>query len=84
MKAIRIHTHGDASVLKYEDVPVPELKPGQALVVVEAAGLNYIDVYHRTGAYSGPMPITLGQEGAGVVTQVGEGVTTVKPGDRVA
>ena len=77
MKAIRIHTHGDASVLKYEDVPVPELKPGQALVVVEAAGLNYIDVYHRTGAYSGPMPITLGQEGAGVVTQTGEGVTTV-------
>ena len=84
MKAIRIHTHGDASVLKYEDVPIPELKPGQALVVVEAAGLNYIDVYHRTGAYSGPMPITLGQEGAGIVTQVGEGVTTVKPGDRVA
>ena len=84
MKAVRIHSHGDASVLQYEDVPTPELKPGQALVAVEAAGLNYIDVYHRTGAYSGPMPITLGQEGAGTVAQVSEGVTAVKPGDRVA
>ena len=84
MKAVRIHSHGDASVLKYEDVPTPELKSGQALVVVEAAGLNYIDVYHRTGAYAGPMPITLGQEGAGVVTQVADDVKTVKPGDRVA
>jgi NADPH2:quinone reductase len=83
VKAIRIHSHGDASVLKYEEVPTPELKPGQALIVVEAAGLNYIDVYHRTGAYTGPMPITLGQEGAGIVTHVADDVTTVKPGDRV-
>jgi len=84
VKAVRIHSTGDASVLQYEDVPFPEPKPGQALVAVEAAGLNYIDVYHRTGAYTGAMPITLGQEGAGTVTQVGEGVTSVKPGDRVA
>lgn len=84
MKAVRIHSHGDASALKYEDVPTPELKPGQALLTVEAAGLNYIDIYHRTGAYTGPMPITLGQEGAGVVTQVADDVTSVKPGDRVA
>ena len=84
MKAIRIHSHGDASVLRYDDVPEPELKPGQALVAIDAAGLNYIDIYHRTGAYTGPMPITLGQEGAGIVTQVGDGVTSVRPGDRVA
>jgi NADPH:quinone reductase len=84
VKAVRIHSHGDASVLKYEDVPTPELKPGQALVVVEAAGLNYIDIYHRTGAYTGPMPITLGQEGAGIITQVADDVKTVKPGERVA
>jgi len=84
VKAVRIHSHGDASVLNYEDVPAPELKPGQALVAVEAAGLNYIDVYHRTGAYTGPMPVTLGQEGAGTVTHVANDVTMVKPGDRVA
>jgi NADPH2:quinone reductase len=84
VKAVRIHAAGDASVLQYEDVPSPEPKPGQAVVIVEAAGLNFIDVYHRTGAYSGPMPVTLGQEGAGTVATIGEGVTTVKPGDRVA
>ena len=84
MKAVRIYSHGDASVLRYEDVPAPELKPGQALVVVEAAGLNFIDVYHRTGMYSGAMPVTLGQEGAGIVTEVADGVTSVRPGDRVA
>src|SRR5215218_11379933 len=84
MKAVRIYSHGDASVLRYEDVPDPQAGAGQAVVAVEAAGLNYIDVYHRTGMYTGAMPITLGQEGAGVVLQVGDGVTTVRPGDRVA
>jgi NADPH2:quinone reductase len=65
-------------------VPVPEPGPGEARVKLEAAGVNYIDIYHRTGQYKGALPLTLGQEGAGVVEAVGPNVTEVKPGDRVA
>ena len=84
-KAIRIHTNGGPEVLKYEDVPTPEPGPGEALVKHHAIGLNYIDVYFRTGLYKAPsMPLIIGQEGAGTVTAVGAGVTVVKPGDRVA
>ncbi len=84
-KAIRIHTNGGPEVLKYEDVPTPEPGPGEALIKHGAIGLNYIDVYFRTGLYKAPsMPLTIGQEGAGTVTAVGAGVTVVKPGDRVA
>jgi len=84
VKAVRVHATGDASVLRYEEVPPPEPSPGQAVVRIEAAGVNYLDVYHRTGAYPGPLPFTIGQEGAGVVVSAGDGVTSVKPGDRVA
>jgi NADPH2:quinone reductase len=84
-KAIRIHTNGGPEVLKYEDVPMPEPGPGEALIKHAAVGLNYIDVYFRTGLYKAPgMPLIIGQEGAGTVTAVGAGVTVVKPGDRVA
>ncbi len=84
-KAIRIHTNGGPEVLKYEDVPTPEPGPGEALIRHYAVGLNYIDVYFRTGLYKAPnMPLIIGQEGAGTVTAVGAGVTLVKPGDRVA
>jgi NADPH2:quinone reductase len=84
-KAIRIHANGGPEVLKWEDVPTPEPGPGEALVRHEAVGLNYIDVYFRTGLYKAPnMPLIIGQEGAGTVTAVGSGVTVVKPGDRVA
>ena len=84
-KAIRIHTNGGPEVMKYEDVPTPEPGPGEALIHHHAVGLNYIDVYFRTGLYKAPnMPLIIGQEGAGTVTAVGAGVTTVKPGDRVA
>jgi NADPH:quinone reductase len=83
-KAIRIHTNGGPEVMRWEDVPTPEPGPGEALVRHEAVGLNYIDVYFRTGLYKTPLPATLGMEGAGVVTAIGQGVTTVKPGDRVA
>ena len=84
-KAIRIHVNGGPEVLKYEDVPTPEPGPGEALVHHAAIGLNYIDVYFRTGLYKAPnMPLTIGQEGAGTVTAVGAGVTVVRPGDRVA
>lgn len=83
--AIRIHTHGGPEVMRWEEVPLPEPGPGEARVRHEAVGLNYIDVYYRTGLYKSPtMPATLGMEGAGVVTAVGPGVTHLAVGDRVA
>src|SRR3972149_5626053 len=84
MKAIRIHTPGGPEVMKLEDVPEPTPGAGQAVVTLEAAGLNYIDVYFRTGASKAPLPLPPGFEGAGTVTGVGPGVTDVKVGDRVA
>src|SRR5579859_7336828 len=84
-KAIRIHANGGPEVMKWEDVPTPEPGPGEALVHHHAVGLNYIDVYFRTGLYKAPsMPLIIGQEGAGTVTAVGAGVTLVQPGDRAA
>ena len=85
IKAIRIHAPGGPEVMKWEDVPRPEPGPGEALIKQEAVGLNYIDVYFRSGLYKAPtMPLIIGQEGAGTVAAVGSGVTAVKPGDRVA
>ena len=83
MKAIRVHRTGGPEVLSLEDVPIPEPGPGQLLVRVEAAGVNYTDIYHRTGLYKVQFPFTPGREGAGVVERVGQGVTTARPGDRV-
>jgi NADPH2:quinone reductase len=83
--AIRVHEYGGPEALVWEDVPLPAPKPGEALVRHKAVGLNYIDVYFRTGLYKAPaLPATIGMEGAGVVEAVGEGVTNVAPGDRVA
>jgi len=85
MHAIRIHQYGGPEVLRYEEVSTSEPGVGEARVRIEAAGLNYIDVYHRTGLYpSANMPFTPGREGAGVVEAVGPGVTEVSVGDRVA
>jgi len=84
-KAIRIHTHGGPEVMRYEDVPTPEPGPGEVLVKHAAIGLNYLDVYIRTGLYKAPhMPITPGMEGAGTIAAVGPGVTDFAVGDRVA
>lgn len=83
-KAIRINAVGGPEVMEYVDVEVGEPGPGEARVRQVACGLNYIDVYFRTGAYPQPLPGGIGMEGAGVVEAVGEGVTHVKPGDRVA
>ena len=83
--AIRIHEYGGPEKLVWEEVPRPYPKPGEALVRQEAVGLNYIDVYFRTGLYKAPtLPVTIGMEGAGVEEAVGDGVTDLKPGDRVA
>ncbi|MEK7363203.1 MAG: quinone oxidoreductase [candidate division NC10 bacterium] len=84
MKAIRVKTLGGPEVLTLEDIPDPKPGPGEAVVKLEAAGLNYIDVYYRTGLYKAQLPITLGVEGGGVVTEVGPNVAEVKAGDRVA
>jgi NADPH2:quinone reductase len=83
VQAIRIHQFGGPEVLQVEDVPVPEPGPGEVVIKVEAAGVNFVDVYHRTALYPGQLPLTLGREAAGIVTRVGEGVTTCRQGDRV-
>ncbi len=84
MKAIRVHQFGGPEVLKFEELSIPQPGPGQALVKIEASGVNFIDVYHRTGLYSSPLPRLMGVEGAGVVEAVGADVAEVQVGDRVA
>ncbi len=84
-KAVRIHETGGAEVLKWEDVEVGDPSPGEALLRHTAVGLNYIDIYHRSGLYPLPeLPAVIGMEGAGVVEAVGDGVDEVVVGDRVA
>src|SRR5476649_1988911 len=83
-KVIRITRTGGPEVMDYVDVDLPPPGPGEAQVRHEAIGLNFIDVYFRTGLYAQPLPGGLGMEGAGVVEAVGEGVSNVKVGDRVA
>jgi len=85
MKAIRIHEYGGPEVMKYEDVPAPAPGKGEAVVKIAAAGLNYIDIYFRSGlSKAAQLPFTPGHEGAGTVSAIGEGVTEVRVGDRVA
>jgi NADPH2:quinone reductase len=84
MKAIQVLTPGGPESLQLVDVPKPEPGPTQVLVRIAAAGVNFIDVYFRTGHYKADPPIAIGSEGAGTVEKVGEGVTEFKPGDRVA
>jgi NADPH:quinone reductase len=84
MKAIRLHQTGGPEVLKLEDVDLAPPAPGQVRVRHTAIGVNFIDTYHRSGLYKLPLPSGLGSEAAGVVEALGEGVTTLKTGDRVA
>jgi NADPH2:quinone reductase len=85
MKAIRIHNYGGPEVLKYEDAPVPAAGPGEAVVKIAAAGVNFIDIYFRSGLQkAAQLPFTPGHEGAGTVVSIGEGVGDVQVGDRVA
>jgi NADPH2:quinone reductase len=83
MKAVFVEKTGGAENLIYGDVPRPEPGAGQALVKVVTSGVNFIDIYFRSGLYPAPPPVVLGMEGAGVVEAVGEGVATCRPGDRV-
>jgi NADPH2:quinone reductase len=82
--AIRIHAHGDPDVLRWEEVDPGEPGRGEVLIRQTAIGLNFIDVYERTGLYKHPLPVGLGREAAGVVEDVGPGVRTLAVGDRVA
>jgi NADPH2:quinone reductase len=84
MKAIRVHATGGPEVMELQTIPDPVPGPGEALVRLEAAGVNFIDIYFRRGQYPRPLPFTPGSEGAGVVVAVGEGVTSVHVGERVA
>jgi NADPH:quinone reductase len=84
MKAIRVEQPGGPEVLLLTDVPDPRPREGEALVKIEAAGVNFIDVYHRSGAYRLAFPLISGQEGAGTVVELGAGVNEVAIGDRVA
>jgi len=84
MKAIRIHEYGGPEAMRLEDLPTPDAGPGQLLVRLEAAGVNYVDTYQRSGQYKVPLPYSLGSEGAGVVEAVGPGVTDIPSGTRVA
>jgi NADPH2:quinone reductase len=84
MHAVRVHKPGGPEVLQYEEIDTPEPKAGEALIQLDAAGVNFIDVYKRAGLYKIPLPATLGEEGAGKVVVVGDGVVDVRIGDRVA
>ena len=84
MKAIRISQYGGADVLRFEDIDAPEPGDRQVRIAIEAAGVNFIDTYHRTGLYPLDLPLTLGLEGAGTVNAVGAGVSNLTAGDRVA
>src|SRR5436190_17986769 len=84
MKAIRIQEPGGPDAMKIDDVELPDPGPTEVLVRHEAIGVNFIDVYHRTGLYPLPLPSGLGVEACGIVEAIGARVSSVKPGDRVA
>ncbi len=84
MKAIRVHQPGGAEALRLEELPIPSPGPDQALIKVEAAGVNFVDVYLRSGLYQAPAPLALGREAAGIVEAVGPDLKSVRAGDRVA
>jgi NADPH2:quinone reductase len=84
MRAVRVHSHGGPEVLSYEEVTTPMPGPGEARVKIAAVGVNFIDIYKRSGQYKGALPFTLGEEAAGVVDAIDPGVQDVRVGDRVA
>jgi len=84
MKAIRVHELGGPEALSYQDIPAPQPSQDEAIVQIEAIGLNFIDIYYREGLYPGTLPFTPGLEAAGTVSAVGSQVTAVQVGDRVA
>ena len=84
MQHIVVHEYGGPEVMKLEEAPTPQPGPGQALIKIAAAGVNFVDIYQRSGMYKVPLPALIGGEGAGTVQAVGSDVSEVRPGDRVA
>lgn len=84
MKAVRVHQQGEPDVMQVDELPLPEPGAGQARIKIAASGVNFIDIYQRSGVYKLGMPFTLGQEAAGKIDALGEGITDFKVGDRVA
>jgi len=84
MKAVQVQQYGGPECLLLADVPTPSAKPNEAIVKISAAGVNFIDVYFREGRYPSKLPLICGQEGSGVVSEIGSDVHSFKPGDRVA
>src|SRR5579872_3538100 len=83
MQLIKIYEQGSPDVMRVEEAPTPQPGTGQALVAVKAIGVNFVDIYQRSGVYPAQLPMIPGSEGAGVVEAVGADVTHLKPGDRV-
>lgn len=83
MRVIHVHEYGGPEVLRYDDVPLPEPGVGEALVRIGAVGVNFVDIYQRTGQYPGQLPMTPGREAAGAIDAVGPGVSDIRRGDRV-
>jgi NADPH:quinone reductase len=83
VKAVRVHAVGGPDVLQYEEIDIPRPGPGEAVITIAASGVNYLDVQYRTGFLKVPTPFVIGSEGAGVVADVGPGVTEVKVSERV-
>ena len=84
MKAVFIEQPGGIDAMRYGDFPTPQPAPGEVLVKIAYSGVNFIDTYHRSGLYKLPLPAVLGSEASGTVEKLGDGVTGLKPGDRVA
>src|SRR5271170_6831502 len=84
MKAIQIHETGGPEVLTLADLPIPTPGPGQVLIKIAATGVNFIEIYFREGRYKAPLPLVPGMEAAGIVEQLGEGVSGFAVGDHVA
>ncbi len=84
MKAIQVREPGGPEVLRYDEVPLPTPGRGEARLRLQAIGVNFVDIYYRSGLYPVPLPVILGSEGAGIVDAVGPGVDDLRPGDRVA
>ena len=84
MKAIQVQKTGGPEALTFVDMPVPKPKPDEVIIKLSAAGVNFIDVYYREGRYPATFPVVIGQEGAGVVSEIGSDVKSIRPGQRVA
>ena len=83
MQAVRIHEHGDVGILQYESAPEPKPKIGEVLVQVKAAAMNHLDLWVRRGIPGVPLPMILGSDGAGIITEIGVDVTQLQVGDNV-